>query len=164
MTLAIETGTRFGSLVTAGLPHLGEVGAQRNGRPRRGSFIEVRCDCGTVKVVRCNDLRSGRTKTCGEGIHVRNRRHGLHNTRTYSCWTNMVQRCNNPKYPKYDLWGGRGITITERWRSFKNFFADMGECPERRSLDRINNDGDYEPGNCRWATYSEQARNRRRRR
>lgn len=82
-------------------------------------------------------------------------------TPTYQTWVAMKVRCNNPKHPFYKHYGGRGITYDPRWDDFAVFLADMGERPDGKSLDRIDNDGNYELTNCRWATQSEQAKNRR---
>jgi len=80
-------------------------------------------------------------------------------TRTRQAWRSMHRRCTDPAIAHFERYGGRGITVCERWRSFDNFLADMGEAPPNLSLDRRDNDGNYEPGNCRWATQSEQLRN-----
>jgi hypothetical protein len=90
------------------------------------------------------------------------RTHGMTLTPEYRSWSSMKQRCSNPKIPKYHLYGGRGITICDHWRSsFANFFADMGPRPPGTTLDRIDADGHYEPSNCRWGTVLEQRHNRR---
>lgn len=82
-------------------------------------------------------------------------------TPTYVSWNNMIQRATNPRHPAWKNYGGRGITVCARWRDFANFLADMGERPEGLSLDRIDNDGDYQPSNCRWATRAQQRLNQR---
>lgn len=92
---------------------------------------------------------------------VNNLKHGMWGTRIHRIWGQMVARCRNPKHADYQNYGGRGIAVCERWLTFANFYADMGEKPEGLSLDRTDNDGNYEPGNCRWATSKEQHANMR---
>jgi hypothetical protein len=87
--------------------------------------------------------------------------HGLSKSKTYSTWVGMLQRCKNKNCDGYRNYGGRGIRVCERWKKFSGFLEDMGEKPNGLSIERVNNDGDYEPGNCRWATLLEQARNKR---
>lgn len=87
-------------------------------------------------------------------------KHGLSRTPENQVWRDMKQRCNNPNAQRYDRYGGRGIKVCERWETFKNFYEDMGQRPGKGySIERINNDGNYEPGNCKWATRAEQSRN-----
>lgn len=85
----------------------------------------------------------------------------MYGTKTYNTWKNMKTRCNNTNDPRYSSYGGRGITVCDRWNTFKNFYEDMGDKPDKMSLDRIDNDGNYKLKNCRWASSKDQAANRR---
>lgn len=124
----------------------------------------VRCDCGNEKTVRVDYMKAGRTLSCGclraEMLSKRRTTHGMTESREYRAWRKMKERCYLPNTLNFNRWGGRGITVCEKWRnSFEAFLADMGPCPDRGTLDRINVDGNYEPGNCRWITHKEQMNN-----
>lgn len=140
------------------------------GRDHRGKLCwQCRCACGGETAVRYDQLVSGHTRSCGclssEKTAARTRTHGMSRARgpEYVAWSNMMQRCTNPRYKWWKNYGGRGIAVCERWRLFENFYADMGERPGKGySIERKDNDLGYFPGNCVWATPKEQLRNTRR--
>lgn len=120
-----------------------------------------RCECGTAKQVNGSTIKTGRSKSCGCYSADLVRKHGMDGTPTYNAWAHMLTRCNNVRHKQYPEYGGRGIKVCDEWHKFENFFADMGEKPDGYSLDRIDNDAGYSKANCRWATITQQIRNRR---
>jgi len=141
------------------------------GRNNYGKIIwECLCDCGNITFTYTHRLKAGLTKSCGclhkEQLINRNLKHGhskaKNHTKEFSTWQNMKTRCLSPKSNHYKSYGGRGITICDRWlNNFNLFLADMGFAPTpNHSIERLNNDGNYEPSNCIWATEYEQQRNK----
>lgn len=149
---------RFARLVV-----IRRVGIDKHGK----ATWECRCDCGRITVASTGSLRKGNTKSCGcmkdQMIGDRCRTHGMSRSSEYRIWCLMRSRCGNPDNHDYKDYGGRGIEVCQRWReSFSTFFADMGARPfPQAEIDRIDNDGHYEPGNCRWTDRTTQTRNKR---
>jgi hypothetical protein len=155
------TGQRFGRLT---------VIERAMNSPHGMTKWLCKCDCGAEIIARRGNLHTGNTQSCGcwrrdsatagHIIHGEGKRYQT--TAEYRCWRNMITRCRNPHNHAFKNYGGRGISICDEWLDFKCFLADMGRRPSTGfSLDRINNDGNYEPGNCRWATRKQQANNKR---
>ena len=137
------------------------------GKDDRGNVLyDCVCDCGTRRRVKGTMLRVGRSRSCGCIRPDQLTKHGEARrgrmTAEYRIWEGIQRRCNNPSDPVFEHYGGRGIRMCEAWSSYDAFLSDMGRRPsQRHSIDRIDNDGDYEPGNCQWATQKDQCRNQR---
>ena len=165
----LQSGERFGRLVAV----------KRVASPNRFIYWQFRCDCGQLYSTNLNKVRGGWIKSCGcfrrekllEGrmkLHLSNSTHKMSRTPEFKIWREILQRCTNPNSKNWDNYGGRGIKICQRWLKFENFYLDMGSRPlgvigkrPEFSIDRIDNDGNYEPSNCRWGTREQQYASRR---
>lgn len=148
-----EIGNLYGKLRV-----ISHVGFNKYGH----DLWECSCDCGITGIIIPGvSLRSGNSLTCGCGRKKHGHRLASGSSPTYSAWTSMLRRCDSPHNDSYMRYGGRGIEVCARWlESFENFLEDMGEKPHGKTLDRIDVNGNYDPGNCRWATIKEQNRNK----
>lgn len=158
-----RVGQRFGALTVVAHSH----SVFRSSRHGSYQFWRCRCDCGVESVVLASNLTKGNTTSCGcrssrLTLGDRNTTHGMSETATYGGWSAMRDRCSQRTHSEWPRYGGRGVSVCERWDSFENFLQDMGERPSAaHSIDRWpNRSGNYEPGNCRWATHQQQARNK----
>lgn len=150
------TGNRFGSLTV--IEFIG-LDKQRNAR------WKCVCDCGNYSTPAANNLKAGVTTSCGcvqrKASKEYNTKHGLSTTSTYTIWHDMVRRCTDPRRIRYSQYGGRGITVCDDWMYFENFVRDMGQRPNKLTLERKDNDKGYSKDNCIWATQLQQSRNKR---
>lgn len=161
-----EAGVRFGRLTVVGITRV-----PASDRPLRRKWV-LRCDCGREATAEPSDVRRGKVVSCGcwraQKAGERQITHGRTDTREYNSWRGMIERCTNEGHKDFHLYGGAGVKVCDRWRNgsgdktgLECFIDDMGMRPTGKTLDREDSDGNYEPGNCRWATATEQVRNRR---
>ena len=150
----VNVGDRSGRLVVCGID-----------RTAKGIYLQCKCDCGKSKAVYKGNFVNGKSKSCGcyaKEVTSNNRKtHGKSRTRIYLVWRNMLNRCYNKKTDRYPSYGGRGVSVCQRWKKcFENFYADMGDIPSsKHTIGRVDNDGNYEPSNCRWEVAEQQSNN-----
>lgn len=147
-------GERFYRLTV--LEHAGS----KNGH----SLWKCQCDCGKESIILGGNLKNGLSRSCGclrsEMMVKKQTKHSMHGTPQYQVWRNMIDRCTNHKNKRFNRYGGRGISVCDKWLTFEGFYEDMGNKPRGLTLDRKNNDGNYCKDNCRWATTEEQSNNK----
>jgi len=145
---------KFGRLTAIRFSHLSQNKTKLH-------YWLFKCDCKNEKILSKNEVVRGKAKSCGCLFRDMGTTHGCTNTLTYQSWESMKKRCLNKNNRFYKNYGGRGIKVCDRWlNSFENFLEDMGKKPIRKTIDRINNNGNYEPSNCRWITKKDQCNNK----
>jgi hypothetical protein len=146
-SVAINSGDKFGKWTVV----------RQVEKEEKRKHYEVKCECGSIKVLKGIRLRFGDSICCRK---CGSTKHGKVHSKTYSTWECMIQITTNPKHVKFKHYGGRGIKVCEEWLLFENFYKDMGERPLKYELDRIDNNGNYELSNCRWITHRDNLLNR----
>ena len=157
----IKIARKVKDLTSKKFGHLTVIKMNEKRGPSNKVMCTCKCDCGNTIVVMSNSLTTGKTVSCG--CRIQNKTHGMTNNRIYKIWADMKNRCTNINNQSYSDYGGRGISICKEWNKFENFYewSKISGYSDNLTIDRINVDGNYEPNNCRWATYEQQNNNKR---